>query len=111
MQDRDEQDGRGCLWADFPGYSQIYTQLTPNSSSPDLLYPIYCFNYPSLNLPCAQGTGGGTDMAAARSRHPGGVNVLIGDGSVRFAKSTVNVAVWRALGSIAAGEVLSSDAY
>ena len=108
---RDAQDGRACLWADFPGYSQLYTQLTPNSSSPDLLYPIYCFSYPSLNLPCAQGTGGGTDMAAARSRHPGGVNVLLGDASVRFVKSAVNVAVWRALGSISAGEVISSDAY
>ena len=35
------QDGRACLWADFPGYSQLYTQLTPNSSSPDLLYRGY----------------------------------------------------------------------
>jgi prepilin-type N-terminal cleavage/methylation domain-containing protein/prepilin-type processing-associated H-X9-DG protein len=108
---RDAQDGRGCLWADFAGYSQLYTQLTPNSSSPDLLYPIYCFNYPSMNLPCANGTGGGTDMAASRSRHPGGVNALMGDGSVRFAKSSINVSVWRALGSIAGGEVISADSY
>jgi prepilin-type N-terminal cleavage/methylation domain-containing protein/prepilin-type processing-associated H-X9-DG protein len=108
---RDEQDGRGCMWADFAGYSQIYTQLTPNSSSPDLLYPIYCFNYPSMNLPCSQGTGGGTDTAASRSRHPGGVNNVFGDGSVRFVKSTVNVFVWRALGSIAGGETISADAY
>ncbi|MHC5539917.1 DUF1559 family PulG-like putative transporter, partial [Singulisphaera rosea] len=73
-------DGRGCLWGDFSGFSQLYTQLTPNSSSPDLLYPSYCFNYPSRNLPCADGTGGGTDQAATRSRHPGEVNVLVGDG-------------------------------
>jgi len=112
------EDGRGCLWADFAGYSHIYTQLTPNSSSPDLLYPNYCFfppdvnfNYPRRNLPCANGTGGGTDTAASRSRHPGGVNILMGDGSVRFAKNTVNVFVWRALGSIAGGEVISADAY
>jgi len=108
---RDEQDGRSCLWADFAGYAHLYTQLTPNSSSPDLLYPFYCFSYPKLNLPCVGGTGGGTDTAATRSRHPGGCNVLMGDGSVRFAKSTVNVAVWRALGSIAAGEVVSADSY
>jgi prepilin-type N-terminal cleavage/methylation domain-containing protein/prepilin-type processing-associated H-X9-DG protein len=40
------------------------------------------------------------------SRHPGGVNMLLGDGSVRFVKSTINLATWRALGSRAGGEVL-----
>jgi len=112
---RDEQDGRGCLWADFTGFSQIYTQLTPNSSSPDQLYPFYCFSYPKLNLPCVNGTGtggnGDTATAASRSRHPGGVNALFGDGSVKFAKNTVNVFVWRALGSVAGGEVVSADSY
>jgi prepilin-type N-terminal cleavage/methylation domain-containing protein/prepilin-type processing-associated H-X9-DG protein len=45
------------------------------------------------------------------SRHPGGVNLLMGDGSVRFLKDTVNVDVWRALGTIRGGEVISADAY
>ncbi len=45
------------------------------------------------------------------SRHPGGVNLLMGDGSVRFLKDTVNVDVWRALGTIQGGEVISADAY
>jgi hypothetical protein len=35
----------------------------------------------------------------------------MGDGSVRFAKNTVNVFIWRALGSIAGGEVVSADSY
>src|SRR5262249_13190332 len=47
----------------------------------------------------------------ADSYHPGGVNVLIGDGSVRFVKDTINGAAWRALGTIAGGEVLSADSY
>ena len=34
------------------------------------------------------------------SRHPGGVNLLMGDGSVRFVKNTINLATWRALGTI-----------
>jgi prepilin-type N-terminal cleavage/methylation domain-containing protein/prepilin-type processing-associated H-X9-DG protein len=46
---------------------------------------------------------------AARSLHNGGVNVLFGDGSVRFVKDTVSVNVWRALGTRSAGEVLSAD--
>ena len=44
------------------------------------------------------------------SRHPGGVNMLLGDGSVRFVKDTINIDVWRALGTIRGGEVISADA-
>ena len=45
------------------------------------------------------------------SAHPGGVNVLAGDGSVRFVKNSVSVLTWRALGSRSGGEVISADAY
>jgi len=44
------------------------------------------------------------------SRHPGGVNVLFGDGGVRFVKDTVDVQTWRAVGTRAGGEVISADA-
>ena len=47
----------------------------------------------------------------ARSRHPGGVNALLMDGSVRFVRDGVNLAVWRALATRAAGDVVSSDSY
>ena len=48
---------------------------------------------------------------AARSYHPGGVNVGFADGSVRFAKNSVNITTWNALGTRAGGEVVSSDSY
>jgi prepilin-type N-terminal cleavage/methylation domain-containing protein/prepilin-type processing-associated H-X9-DG protein len=48
---------------------------------------------------------------AARSYHPGGVNVGFADGSVRFAKNSINIVTWRALGTRQAGEVVSADAY
>jgi prepilin-type processing-associated H-X9-DG protein len=56
---------------------------------------------------------GGPTFAAitARSFHPGGVNMLRADGSVGFIKSSIAPATWRALGTIAGGEVLSSDQY
>ena len=43
---------------------------------------------------------------AASSRHPGGINLLLGDGSVKFIKNTINLQPWRALGTKGAGEVI-----
>jgi prepilin-type processing-associated H-X9-DG protein len=56
---------------------------------------------------------GGPTFAAINSRsyHPGGVNVLLGDGSVKFIKSSIDGMVWRALGTVAGGEVISADTY
>jgi prepilin-type N-terminal cleavage/methylation domain-containing protein/prepilin-type processing-associated H-X9-DG protein len=50
-------------------------------------------------------------IVSARSFHPGGVNVLMGDGTVKFMKDSVNLLAWRGLGTRAGGEVLSSDSY
>ena len=47
----------------------------------------------------------------ASSRHPGGVNLLLGDGSVKFIKNSIDVKTWRALGTISGNEVISADAY
>ncbi|NLF70516.1 MAG: DUF1559 domain-containing protein [Candidatus Anammoximicrobium sp.] len=44
---------------------------------------------------------------AARSRHPGGVNLLLCDGSVRFVSNSVELATWRALASRNGGESLA----
>jgi prepilin-type N-terminal cleavage/methylation domain-containing protein/prepilin-type processing-associated H-X9-DG protein len=47
----------------------------------------------------------------ATSRHPGGVNLTMADGSVRFVKNSVNIGSWRAIGTRNGGEVISADAY
>ena len=55
-----------------------------------------------------------TDQAGAHtasSRHPGSLNVLLADGSVRAIKSSINLAVWRALGTKAGSEVVSGSDY
>jgi prepilin-type processing-associated H-X9-DG protein len=49
--------------------------------------------------------------ATVSSRHPGGVNVLMADGSVRFVKDTVSTSTWWALGSRAGNENVSADSY
>jgi prepilin-type N-terminal cleavage/methylation domain-containing protein/prepilin-type processing-associated H-X9-DG protein len=46
-----------------------------------------------------------------RSRHPGGVNFLFGDGSVHFLKESIALPTYRALATRALGEVVSADAY
>jgi len=46
----------------------------------------------------------------ANSKHPGGVNVLLGDGSVKFIKDSINIQTWRAMGSRNLGEIVSGDA-
>jgi prepilin-type N-terminal cleavage/methylation domain-containing protein/prepilin-type processing-associated H-X9-DG protein len=45
-------------------------------------------------------------QAAARSYHSGGVNVMLGDGSVRFVRNGIDPATWRALGTRNGGEVV-----
>lgn len=52
-----------------------------------------------------------TNMAmvvSASSRHIGGVHVMMGDGSVNFASNSINLAVWRALGTRNGAEAVSS---
>ncbi len=46
-----------------------------------------------------------------RSQHPGGVNFMFGDGSVRFIKQTIDLTTYRALSTRNGGEVISADAY
>jgi prepilin-type N-terminal cleavage/methylation domain-containing protein/prepilin-type processing-associated H-X9-DG protein len=127
-------DIRGDLWTTLPGGGTFNTRFAPNgffdyyqmplASMPgitglpagqatvnaDVLHGTsYCF--PELGLPCVINTNTPYDFAGSRSHHPGGVNTLLGDGSVRFVKNTINGTVWIGLGSINGGEVISSDQY
>jgi prepilin-type N-terminal cleavage/methylation domain-containing protein/prepilin-type processing-associated H-X9-DG protein len=78
----------------------------PNSSVPD---NNFCGTVPNTDplMPCALGSAL-TRQTAARSRHTGGVNVVLADGSVRFVGNDVSLATWQALGTIDGGEPVSS---
>ncbi len=56
---------------------------------------------------------GGPTFAAVTSRsyHPGGVNILMGDGAVRFVKNAIDGKAWRGLGTMGGGEIISADAF
>lgn len=104
-------DHRGLTWwGEAAGFE---TYLGPNSQESDRFdYPRLC-QYPyGANPPCAGVTTTSLpEMFASRSRHRGGVNVVLGDGSTRFIKDSINIGIWRALSTLQGGEVLSSDAY
>jgi prepilin-type N-terminal cleavage/methylation domain-containing protein/prepilin-type processing-associated H-X9-DG protein len=57
---------------------------------------------------CMIQVGGDQFHLAARSYHPGGVNVALADGSVRFVISSVPFDTWKALGTRSGGEVLGT---
>ena len=57
----------------------------------------------------AGGNGGANEEPFAF--HPGGVNALMGDGSVRFVKSSINLAAFRAVLTLNGGDVVSADQF
>ena len=103
-----EGDARGFAWSDQPCGAQVYTELAPNSPLPDRCFPnpVWCHGAPQndRHRPWTTGDGYTTDTCAARSVHPGGVQVLLADGSVRFVSETIDLTTWRALATIAGGE-------
>jgi prepilin-type N-terminal cleavage/methylation domain-containing protein/prepilin-type processing-associated H-X9-DG protein len=106
-------DLRGFTW--YGPSSGFTSYLRPNSPWPDILTFAEQCVYPfATNPPCtyenAPGAGPSVFLAA-RSRHPGGVSVLMGDGSVRFIKNSINLVPWRALTTTQGGEVISGDSF
>jgi prepilin-type N-terminal cleavage/methylation domain-containing protein/prepilin-type processing-associated H-X9-DG protein len=96
------------------------TRLTRRQGMSWVMGEMCCTSYNHVSVPngktCA-GVGFAGTMAnmpmqvPPSSNHPGGVNLMMGDGSVRFVKSTVSLLTWRALGTRNGGEVISSDSY
>lgn len=103
-------DGRG-LWSWPNCGGGIYThRLSPNASDSDVLSPGECVSMPDANLPCTTGSGSeDTHHAAARSRHPGGVNAVFADGHAVFISSTIDGTTWQRLGAIADGQPIPTD--
>jgi len=111
-----EGDSNRGAWGSFVDprdtTNMFMTLQTPNSSTPDSINNGQCCSgapcegaTPGL---CIQATAGGYDQyRAARSRHTGGVNAGLGDGSVHFFSNTISEENWVALGSSQGGESAS----
>ena len=91
-------DWGGWTWAGGEYTTAVINfVLTPNSKNKD----------------CSPwgGVGTGYGFFTARSYHPGGVNALLADGSVKFIKDSVSPATWYGLATATGGEVISADSY
>jgi prepilin-type N-terminal cleavage/methylation domain-containing protein/prepilin-type processing-associated H-X9-DG protein len=98
---QDQTKALGEHWAiGMPGYTLGSVLLPPNPKYP--------------NCQTSNATNGGFNnpgMFTLSSAHPGGANILLADGSVRFLKDSINLPTLWALGSCAQGEVISADAF
>ncbi len=110
----DSSDVRGAFYTNRAGAQTLFVTLGPNSSSPDCFIdwnasfcpPDNSGNKPLLNLPCMGNGNNDANYASSRSRHTGGVNVVLCDGSVRFIRNDIDSTTWQRLGWIADGGVL-----
>ena len=101
-------DERG-LWSWPTMAANAYTHFnTPNSSAGDKVW-----HRPPLDTPIPfappQATSEDETHAAARSHHPGGVNLAMADGHVSFYRDEVDIDVWRAIATIAGEEALPEE--
>ena len=115
-------DIRGAMWSTISGGSLFMSRYTPNGLKDPLNLitggdylnnrpGLFCTNEPGRQLPCVPNASDSNAFAGSRSRHPGGVNSLLGDGSVRFVKDSIGPNLWIGLNSIGAGEIISGDSY
>ncbi len=101
---RPGKDFRGATYSAEAAF--YHHNRTPNSSTPDEIRAGYCVDTP--RAPCVGSFNANTDRAVimtARSNHPGGVEVLLGDGSIRFVADSIDSDAWKASGTPSGGEV------
>ena len=94
---------RGLSWATgemrCASYNHYYT---PNSSQ----YDCVCNEGATTPTPYESDA-----FRSARSRHTNGVNMALGDGSVRFVSNSISLIAWHALATRATGDVVSDSNY
>ena len=91
-------DRRGRIWNDDSGTYQISMRNTPNNAAADQGTCDEANN--AIGVPCSRGGGRNTHHMASRSRHPGGVNVIMCDASGTFISDSIDVQTWQAMSTM-----------
>jgi prepilin-type processing-associated H-X9-DG protein len=103
-------DARGFSW--WGGGTGFTTLYGPNSTSPDVMTGAWCNTADPRNAPCVtSGAAPPSELGRrqfARSRHQGGGNAAMCDGSVRYFRNTISVTTWRGLGTSRGQEVVDA---
>ncbi len=97
---------------DTPGANPLnYTGLQYEHGS--LVTALYTHTVPPnySGRDCIRGLFYDQGHLAARSYHPGGVNIALADGSVRFISDGIQFSTWRALGTRAGGGPVDPDGF
>jgi hypothetical protein len=95
-------DPRGFAWANGEHRCALYNhRMTPNASTPD------CIGVQIGGPVQTRYTPYG--WRAARSRHAGGVNLLLADGALRFIMDEIDLDAWWALSTIAGAETANGS--
>jgi prepilin-type N-terminal cleavage/methylation domain-containing protein/prepilin-type processing-associated H-X9-DG protein len=95
----------GATWAVGDMSCSTYNHVSPPNTRT-------CASMPGgmMMMPTSSMANMAVDLPPS-SYHPGGVNLLLGDGSVHFIKDSVALSVWRALSTRNGGEVISGSDY
>jgi len=104
------QDGRGTWLLGAMGGNAFTTATTPNSTG-DVM-AVCPPTWPTTEDPllaCTRNRSDGNVWSAARSKHTGGVNAAMADGSVRFFSNSVSLTTWQAMGTRGGGEVVPNQ--
>jgi prepilin-type N-terminal cleavage/methylation domain-containing protein/prepilin-type processing-associated H-X9-DG protein len=102
-----DNDWRGDIMND-DGVFRFHTLVTPNTSVRDIIESGWFMSTGDPLMPATAGAGN-QQVAAARSRHTGGVNASMCDASVRFFRDDIAPIVWMAFGTMDGGEVETSE--
>ncbi len=93
------KSNNGAMWAWYAaGHSSLNTAAPPN------------WQYPSAGGDCCPGGAHdwGHGILPPRSLHSGGVNAVLGDGSVRFIVNSIDLVTFQRLGNRNDGQVLGN---
>ena len=100
-------DRRARVWCEKGGCNNVTTWLAPNSSDLDLgLCKESYQDAPCEDLPNAQRDA--YSRTGSRSRHAGGVTVIMCDSSAHFVADDIELSVWRAMSTMNLTEVYGS---